>query len=90
MVKMLIGGEQTDATATDELDVVDPATEEVYETVPAGGVDAVELAVQAAHAAFAEWSRTDAEQRAQLRELGVASDQGESCSCGRHVAHFAG
>ena len=53
MVKMLIGGEQTDATATDELEVIDPATEDVYETVPAGGVDAVELAVQAADGAFA-------------------------------------
>jgi len=66
MVKMLIGGEQTDATATAELEVIDPATEEVYETVPAGGVDAVELAVQAASAAFAEWSRTDAEKRAEI------------------------
>ena len=50
MVKMLIGGEQTDATATDELEVVDPATEDVYETVPAGGAGAVDLAVQAAAA----------------------------------------
>jgi succinate-semialdehyde dehydrogenase/glutarate-semialdehyde dehydrogenase len=66
MVKMLIGGEQTDATAARELEVVDPATEEVYETVPAGGADAVELAVGAAEAAFREWSRTDAEQRAEL------------------------
>jgi succinate-semialdehyde dehydrogenase / glutarate-semialdehyde dehydrogenase len=66
MVKMLIAGEHTDATATDELDVVDPATEDIYETVPAGGVDAVELAVHAAAGAFAEWSKTDAEQRAEL------------------------
>ncbi|MDQ3895024.1 MAG: aldehyde dehydrogenase family protein [Actinomycetota bacterium] len=66
MVKMLIGGEPTDATATDELDVIDPATEEIYETVPAGGVDAVELAVQAAAAAFPAWSAMDAEQRAEL------------------------
>jgi succinate-semialdehyde dehydrogenase/glutarate-semialdehyde dehydrogenase len=66
MVKMLIGGEPTDATATDELDVIDPATEEIYETVPAGGVDAVELAVQAAAAAFPAWSATDAEERAEL------------------------
>jgi succinate-semialdehyde dehydrogenase/glutarate-semialdehyde dehydrogenase len=63
---MLIGGEQTDATAADTLEVIDPATEEVYETVPAGGPDAVELAVGAAHAAFAEWSRTDAERRAEI------------------------
>jgi acyl-CoA reductase-like NAD-dependent aldehyde dehydrogenase len=66
MVKMLIRGEQTDATATDELEVIDPATEDVYETVPAGGVDAVELAVQAAEDAFREWSRTDAEKRAEI------------------------
>jgi succinate-semialdehyde dehydrogenase/glutarate-semialdehyde dehydrogenase len=66
MVKMLIAGEQTDATATDELEVIDPATEEIYETVPAGGVDAVDLAVQAAAAAFDEWSKTDAEKRAEL------------------------
>jgi succinate-semialdehyde dehydrogenase / glutarate-semialdehyde dehydrogenase len=66
MVKMLIGGEQTDATAAKELEVVDPATEEVYETVPAGGADAVDLAVGAAESAFKEWSRTDAEKRAEI------------------------
>jgi succinate-semialdehyde dehydrogenase / glutarate-semialdehyde dehydrogenase len=66
MVKMLIGGEQTDATAQDELEVIDPATEEAYETVPAGRVDAVELAVQAAHEAFDDWSTMDAEKRADV------------------------
>jgi succinate-semialdehyde dehydrogenase / glutarate-semialdehyde dehydrogenase len=66
MVKMLIAGEQTDATATNELEIVDPATEEVYETVPAGGVDAVDLAVQAAAGAFPQWSKTDAETRAEI------------------------
>ena len=71
MVKMLIGGEQTDATATDELEIIDPATEDVYETVPAGGVDAVELAVQAAASAFREWSGTDAEKRAEIIRGGL-------------------
>jgi succinate-semialdehyde dehydrogenase/glutarate-semialdehyde dehydrogenase len=66
MVKMLIGGEVTDGAAAGELEVVDPATEEVYETVPAGGASAVGLAVGAAEAAFREWSRTDAEQRAEI------------------------
>jgi len=66
MVKMLIGGEQTDATATDELQVIDPATEDVYETVPAGDENAVDLAVRAADGAFREWSKTDAEKRAEL------------------------
>jgi succinate-semialdehyde dehydrogenase/glutarate-semialdehyde dehydrogenase len=66
MVKMLIGGEQTAATATDELEVLDPATEESYDTVPAGGPEDVDRAVQAAHDAFDDWSRTDAEQRAEV------------------------
>jgi succinate-semialdehyde dehydrogenase/glutarate-semialdehyde dehydrogenase len=71
MVKMLIAGEQTDATATDELEVIDPATEDVYDTVPAGGTDAVELAVQAAADACREWSRTDAEKRAEVMRQGI-------------------
>jgi succinate-semialdehyde dehydrogenase/glutarate-semialdehyde dehydrogenase len=71
MVKMLIGGEQTDATAADELEVLDPATEQVYETVPAGGAAAVELAVGAAESAFRDWSRTDAEQRAEILRRGL-------------------
>ena len=66
MVKMLIAGEQTNATATDELEVVDPATEDIYETVPAGSVEAVDLAVHAAADAFPEWSKTDAEKRAEI------------------------
>jgi succinate-semialdehyde dehydrogenase / glutarate-semialdehyde dehydrogenase len=80
MVKMLIAGEQTDATATDELEVIDPATEETYDTVPAGSVDAVDLAVHAAADAFPEWSKTDAEKRAEIirkaLEL-VAGEKGE-------------
>ena len=72
MVKMLIAGEQTDATATDELEVVDPATEEIYDTVPAGSVGAVDLAVQAAAAAFADWSKTDAEKRAEIIRKALA------------------
>jgi succinate-semialdehyde dehydrogenase/glutarate-semialdehyde dehydrogenase len=68
---MLIGGEQTDATASDELEVVDPATEDVYETVPAGGTDAVDLAVGAADAAFRDWARRDAEQRAEIIRNGL-------------------
>ncbi len=79
MVKMLIGGEQTDATATDELEIVDPATEDVYDSVPAGGVDAVDLAVEAAAAAFREWSKTDAESRAEIirKALDLAGERRE-------------
>ncbi|HLY29523.1 MAG TPA: aldehyde dehydrogenase family protein, partial [Ktedonobacterales bacterium] len=48
------------------IEVYDPATEEVIETVPAGDAQDVTAAVDAAHAAFAMWRRTPAGQRAEL------------------------
>ncbi len=66
MPEMLIGGEWRQAAAKDELDVVNPATEEVVDTVPAGSVQDVELAVATAKRAFAEWSQTDIEKRAAI------------------------
>jgi succinate-semialdehyde dehydrogenase / glutarate-semialdehyde dehydrogenase len=70
--EMLIGGEWKQATAHEELDVVNPATEEVVDTVPAGAPDDVELAVATAKRALKEWSRTDVEQRAAI--LAKAAD----------------
>jgi acyl-CoA reductase-like NAD-dependent aldehyde dehydrogenase len=64
--EMLIGGEWRQAIAHDELEVVNPATEEAVDTVPAGSVQDVELAVATAKRAFAEWSRTDVEKRAAI------------------------
>jgi succinate-semialdehyde dehydrogenase / glutarate-semialdehyde dehydrogenase len=61
---MLIGGEQRAASA--ELEVVNPATEEVVDTVPAGSADDVNSAVEAAGRAFPDWSRTDVEKRAAI------------------------
>jgi succinate-semialdehyde dehydrogenase / glutarate-semialdehyde dehydrogenase len=61
---MLIGGEQRAASA--ELEVVNPATEEVVDTVPAGSADDVNSAVEAAKRAFPDWSRTDVEKRAAI------------------------
>jgi succinate-semialdehyde dehydrogenase/glutarate-semialdehyde dehydrogenase len=63
---MLIGGEWKQATAHQELEVVNPATEEVVDTVPAGAPDDAELAVATAKRAFKEWSRTDVEKRAAI------------------------
>jgi succinate-semialdehyde dehydrogenase/glutarate-semialdehyde dehydrogenase len=63
---MLIGGEWRQATAHEELEVVNPATEETVDRVPAGTPQDVELAVATAKRAFGEWSRTDAEQRATI------------------------
>src|SRR5579875_3071516 len=72
MPQMLIGGEWRRATAHEEIEVVNPATEEVVASVPAGSPEDVELAVATAGRAFSEWSRTDVEKRAAI--LAKAAD----------------
>jgi succinate-semialdehyde dehydrogenase / glutarate-semialdehyde dehydrogenase len=62
--EMLIGGDRRTATGNAEIEVVNPATEEVIDTVPAGSPEDVELAVETAKRAFGEWSRVDVEKRA--------------------------
>jgi acyl-CoA reductase-like NAD-dependent aldehyde dehydrogenase len=64
--EMLIGGEWRAAAAREVIEVVNPATEEVVDSVPDGSPDDVEVAVATAKRAFAEWSTTDAEHRATL------------------------
>jgi acyl-CoA reductase-like NAD-dependent aldehyde dehydrogenase len=64
--EMLIGGEWRQAAAHEEIDVVNPATEDVVDTVPAGSPEDVELAVATAKRAFGDWSRTDVEKRAAI------------------------
>src|SRR3954462_963184 len=61
---MLIGGEGRRAAAGEEIEVVNPATEDVVGSVPSGGAQDVELAVETAKRAFPEWSATDVEPRA--------------------------
>jgi succinate-semialdehyde dehydrogenase / glutarate-semialdehyde dehydrogenase len=50
----------------EEIEVVNPATEDVVGTVPAGGVADVEAAVATAKRAFPEWAATDTEARAHI------------------------
>jgi acyl-CoA reductase-like NAD-dependent aldehyde dehydrogenase len=64
--EMLIGGNRRTAAGNAEIEVVNPATEEIVDTVPAASSEDVELAVGAAKRAFAEWSRTDVEKRAAM------------------------
>jgi acyl-CoA reductase-like NAD-dependent aldehyde dehydrogenase len=64
--EMLIGGEWRQAAAHEELEVVNPATEETVDSVPAGSPEDVELAVATAKRAFTEWSKTDVEKRAAI------------------------
>jgi acyl-CoA reductase-like NAD-dependent aldehyde dehydrogenase len=70
--EMLIGGEWRKAAADEQIEVVNPATEEVVDSVPAASPVDVELAVETAKRAFADWSRTDVESRAAI--LAKAAD----------------
>ena len=72
MQEMLIGGDRRAGSANDEIEVINPATEEVVDTTPAGSVQDVELAVETARQALASWSATDVEKRAAI--LAKAAD----------------
>ncbi len=72
MPEMLIGGEWRQAAAHEEIEVVNPATEDVVDSVPSGAPEDVELAVATAKRAFGDWSRTDVEKRAAI--LSKAAD----------------
>ena len=72
MTGMLIAGERTEGAAGEGIDVVDPATEETIESVPRGTAADVDAAVESAHQAFAEWQKTDAEDRAILLRKAIA------------------
>jgi acyl-CoA reductase-like NAD-dependent aldehyde dehydrogenase len=63
---MLIGGEWRQASSHREIQVVNPATEEVAGVVPSGDATDVDLAVATAKRAFADWAATDTEKRAEI------------------------
>ncbi len=71
--KQFINGEWVSSTGTGTIEVVNPATEQVIATVPAGTAADVDAAVAAARAAFETWSTTDVDTRAKyLRDIGGA------------------
>jgi succinate-semialdehyde dehydrogenase/glutarate-semialdehyde dehydrogenase len=78
MAQILINGEQTSARSGEEMPVVNPATEEEFETVPKAGSDDVDAAVAAAKEAFKEWSKKVPDDRAALMRAGIAKIQENS------------
>ena len=66
MRRLFIDGEFADGTPGHTIQVVDPATEEVVDVVPRGGVAEVDRAVAAARRAFPGWKRVPALERADL------------------------
>lgn len=70
MKKMLIGGEWVTASNEAEVTVINPATEEIVDTVPAGTREDAERAVRAANDAFRTWGRmTGIERGERLHEV---------------------
>ena len=65
--KMLIGADWVDAKSKETIDCVNPATEEVFGQVPAGGKEDVAKAAAAAREAFENgWGRTTGTERGRL------------------------
>jgi len=64
--KMIVGGEEVAALASNWEPVINPATEEVLAEVPQADYADVDKAVQAAKAAFATWSKTTPVERSTL------------------------
>jgi len=61
--QMLINGEHVEAADGDRLDVLNPATGEVFDTAPAGTADDMDAAVAAARDAFDAWRNVKPERR---------------------------
>jgi succinate-semialdehyde dehydrogenase/glutarate-semialdehyde dehydrogenase len=63
---MLIGGEWRRAASSQEIEVVNPATEHAVGSVPSASRADVELAVETAKRALPDWACTDVEKRAHI------------------------
>ncbi len=66
--KNYIGGEWVDSLSGDTFEIVNPATEEVFATVPSGGREDAQRAIAAARGAFdgGEWTGMEAEERKRI------------------------
>jgi succinate-semialdehyde dehydrogenase/glutarate-semialdehyde dehydrogenase len=72
MAMLLINGEPVAAKSGAQMAVVNPANEEIVDSVPKAGPEDVAAAVAAARRAFDGWSRTDPDERARLIREGLA------------------
>jgi len=72
MALLVINGETVAAKSGAQMPVVNPATEEIVDSVPKAGPEDVAAAVAAATKAFPTWSRIDPDERARLIREGLA------------------
>jgi acyl-CoA reductase-like NAD-dependent aldehyde dehydrogenase len=66
--RQLIGGEWKDASDGNTWELINPATEEVIDLIPYGGGEDARAAIEAAAAAFPDWSQRTAYQRGSILE----------------------
>ncbi|WP_084517592.1 aldehyde dehydrogenase family protein [Microtetraspora niveoalba] len=66
MRQLYVNGAWVSSTSGEGVDVINPATEEVIDRVPAGSPADVEPAVAAARAAFPSWARTSPAERGKI------------------------
>ena len=63
---LYIGGQWVEADGDGVIEVINPTTEEVIGSVPAGSTNDVNAAIAAAKAAFPSWSKSTVEQRIEI------------------------
>src|SRR3712207_6716922 len=66
MARMIIGGEHVDSQSGAVMEIRNPATGEVVDTVPQGTAEDVRQAVDIAYEAFRKWAETPANKRAEV------------------------
>ncbi len=76
MKAMFVDGRQREGSAAGVLEVRDPSTGELVETVPAGTAADVDAAVRAAQAAFPQWWETPAARRGEALHQATAHVRG--------------
>ena len=76
MKAMFVDGRQREGSAAGVLEVRDPSTGELVETVPAGTAADVDTAMRAAQAAFPQWWETPAARRGEALHQATAQVRG--------------
>ena len=64
--KLLLDGQWVSATKGETIPVVDPAIQEVIQTIARGTKEDVDQAVESAHRAFKQWSKTSPTERGRI------------------------
>jgi aldehyde dehydrogenase (NAD+) len=88
--KFYIDGRWVAARSSETIDVVDPATEQVYARVAAGSAEDIDDAVRAARAAFPAWSRTSREERLALLQRIIEVYKSRAEEIAQTISHEMG